>query len=166
MTEAPKADDAALAAFMEYFRKNYPGPDTIIVWPDWHSPKIFRAARHALFTPEALAASPEVQALIAAELAALQDPLVVHLNMVAGKIAKPLPSQLIHIYGEDVIRAACLALIREAEARGMERAAGMCGRYVTPYGRSGSTPDAVEGAVHGVGVAIRAEAAAIRETKT
>ena len=39
-------------------------------------------------------------------LAALEDPLVVHLNMVAGKIAKPLPSQLAHIYGEDVIRAA------------------------------------------------------------
>lgn len=38
-------------------------------------------------------------------LEALQDPLVVHLNMLAGKIAKPLPSQLVHIYGEEVIAA-------------------------------------------------------------
>lgn len=27
----------------EWFRKNYPGPDTIIHNPDWHAPKIFRA---------------------------------------------------------------------------------------------------------------------------
>lgn len=53
-------------------------------------------------------------ARVAAELAALQDPLVVHLNMVAGKIAKPLPSQLVHIYGEDTIRAALDAMISRA----------------------------------------------------
>lgn len=41
-------DETALAAFSEWFRKNYPGPDTIIHKPDWHAPKIFRAARHAL----------------------------------------------------------------------------------------------------------------------
>ena len=33
-----------LARFMEYFRTNYPGPNTIIVKPDWHSPKIYSAA--------------------------------------------------------------------------------------------------------------------------
>lgn len=65
--DTPKTEDAALAAFMDYFRKNYPGPDTIIGRPDWHSPKIFRAARHALFTPTVLAADPAVKALIAAE---------------------------------------------------------------------------------------------------
>jgi hypothetical protein len=30
--------------FMEYFRRNYPGPDTIIHKPDWHAPKIYAAA--------------------------------------------------------------------------------------------------------------------------
>lgn len=30
--------------FMEYFRTNYPGPNTIICSPDWHAPKIYRAA--------------------------------------------------------------------------------------------------------------------------
>lgn len=63
--DVTKTEEAALAEFMEYFRKNYPGPETIIGKPDWHSPKIFRAARHALFTPTALAADPAVKALIA-----------------------------------------------------------------------------------------------------
>lgn len=39
--------DAGLIQFAEWFRKNYPGPDTIIHKPDWHAPKIYRAARHA-----------------------------------------------------------------------------------------------------------------------
>ena len=30
--------------FMSYFRQNYPGPHTIISKPDWHAPKIYRAA--------------------------------------------------------------------------------------------------------------------------
>lgn len=36
------------AAFTEWFRKNYPGPDAIIHNPDWHAPKIYRAATHDL----------------------------------------------------------------------------------------------------------------------
>ena len=40
--------EKALAAFMEYFRTNYPGPDTIISRPDWHAPKVFRAVEYAL----------------------------------------------------------------------------------------------------------------------
>lgn len=39
--------DAGLIQFAEWFRKNYPGPDTVIHKPDWHAPKIYRAARHA-----------------------------------------------------------------------------------------------------------------------
>lgn len=35
-------------AFTEWFRKNYPGPDTIIHKPDWHAPKIYRAATRDL----------------------------------------------------------------------------------------------------------------------
>jgi hypothetical protein len=43
-----EAREKALATFMEYFRTNYPGPDTIICKPDWHAPKIFRAVEAAL----------------------------------------------------------------------------------------------------------------------
>jgi len=53
---APELDPAEIARLMEaaqtefadYFRRNYPGPDTIIGKPDWHSPKIFRSATHRL----------------------------------------------------------------------------------------------------------------------
>ena len=45
---APFDEAAALEHFSDYFRRNYPGPDTIIGRPDWHSPKIFRAALHAI----------------------------------------------------------------------------------------------------------------------
>ena len=34
----------ATQLFTEYFVKNYPGPDTIICDPNWHAPRIFRAA--------------------------------------------------------------------------------------------------------------------------
>lgn len=39
---------AALAAFTEYFVRNYPGPDTIIHNPNWHAPKLFAAAAKAI----------------------------------------------------------------------------------------------------------------------
>lgn len=47
------ADDAALREFTEYFVKNYPGPHTIIMDPNWHAPRIFRAAKRALRTSPA-----------------------------------------------------------------------------------------------------------------
>lgn len=52
-TAAQPAPDAvaeadAFDAFAQWFRKNYPGPDTIIHKPDWHSQRIFRAVKHAL----------------------------------------------------------------------------------------------------------------------
>ena len=47
--------------FMLWFRKNYPGPDTIIHKPDWHAPKIYRAAIHAA---RADLARPKVKALV------------------------------------------------------------------------------------------------------
>lgn len=40
--------EKALAAFVGWFRANYPGPNTIICKPDWHAPKVFRAVEHAL----------------------------------------------------------------------------------------------------------------------
>jgi hypothetical protein len=40
--------DEALAAFTEWFCRNYPGPDTIIHKPTWHAPRVFRAAVDAL----------------------------------------------------------------------------------------------------------------------
>jgi hypothetical protein len=39
---------AAEREFTEYFVRNYPGPDTIIHDPNWHAPKLFRAAKRAL----------------------------------------------------------------------------------------------------------------------
>lgn len=42
-------DDKALADFTEYFVSNYPGPNTRISDPTWHAPRIFRAAKRAIF---------------------------------------------------------------------------------------------------------------------
>lgn len=94
----------------------------------------------------------------------LIDPNAVHMNMLRGTLAKPSVDQIVHIYGPEALAASpdVAKLVGDAEARGMERAAGMCARYVTPYGRSGSSMDLVEGAVHRMAIAIRAEAAAIR----
>jgi hypothetical protein len=44
----PAARDEALAEFTQYFSKNYPGPDTVIRDPNWHAPKLFKAALHAI----------------------------------------------------------------------------------------------------------------------
>ena len=43
-------DTRALAEFTEYFVSNYPGPQTIISDPNWHAPRIFRAAKRAIFS--------------------------------------------------------------------------------------------------------------------
>jgi len=40
--------DEALASFTAWFCRNYPGPDTIIHKPEWHAPKVFRAAESAI----------------------------------------------------------------------------------------------------------------------
>lgn len=48
MKLTPDERTAALATFAEYFVKNYPGPHTIIGDPNWHAPKVFRAALHAI----------------------------------------------------------------------------------------------------------------------
>jgi hypothetical protein len=40
--------DEALANFSGWFCRNYPGPDTIIHKPEWHAPKVFRAAADAI----------------------------------------------------------------------------------------------------------------------
>jgi hypothetical protein len=40
-----------------------------------------------------------------AEVEALKDPNVVHVNMLRGGIARPSLAQIIHIYGEEAIRA-------------------------------------------------------------
>lgn len=38
--------------------------------------------------------------------AALSDPVAVHINMLRGVIAKPTLAQIVHLYGEDALRAA------------------------------------------------------------
>lgn len=50
-------------------------------------------------------AADRIEAL-EAEITALSDPVVVHVNMLRGGIAKPSLAQIIHIYGEEAIRAA------------------------------------------------------------
>ena len=47
--------------FTKYFVENYPGPETIIHDPNWHAPKIFRAAKAALES-EAAALEKELKA--------------------------------------------------------------------------------------------------------
>lgn len=46
--DSPAPADTGLppgeAEFAAWFRKNYPGPDTVIHDPDWHAPRIYRAA--------------------------------------------------------------------------------------------------------------------------
>lgn len=42
-----KTEDSALAEFTEYFVTNYP-TNCIIGKPEWHAPKIFRAAKYAI----------------------------------------------------------------------------------------------------------------------
>ena len=44
----PESTDEALANFTAWFCRNYPGPDTLIHRPEWHAPKVFRAASDAL----------------------------------------------------------------------------------------------------------------------
>ena len=58
----PEPTDEALANFTAWFCRNYPGPDTLIHRPEWHAPKVFRAAADAIArwgrpTPEAVAVS-------------------------------------------------------------------------------------------------------------
>ncbi|OKP69609.1 hypothetical protein BTE77_27855 [Ensifer adhaerens] len=49
--------------FMEYFCRNYPGPDTVIFDPKWHAPKLFRAATHKLLETLSIAGEGKVKAL-------------------------------------------------------------------------------------------------------
>ena len=58
----PEPTDEALANFTAWFCRNYPGPDTLIHRPEWHAPKVFRAASDALArwgrpTPQPVAVS-------------------------------------------------------------------------------------------------------------
>lgn len=45
--EAPAGYDAACNMFTSYFVRNYPGPDTLIHKPEWHAPRLFKAAYYA-----------------------------------------------------------------------------------------------------------------------
>jgi hypothetical protein len=49
-------------------------------------------------------------------LEALRDPNVVHVNMLRGSIARPSVAQIIHIYGEDTLRAALNPVTNEGES--------------------------------------------------
>ena len=67
--------DTEAERFAEWFRQNYPGPDTIIGRPDWHAPKIYRAATHELRKAlEAAEAERDALREALAPFAALPDP--------------------------------------------------------------------------------------------
>jgi hypothetical protein len=57
----PEPLDEGLAEFTAYFVKNYPGPDTIIGRPEWHAPKIFRAAQWAIRNAKPSAGVPTTE---------------------------------------------------------------------------------------------------------
>lgn len=68
------------------------------------------ASAHTADKPahSAFANSENVNDLLAAmsQVRALENPNVVHLNMLRGVIAKPTLAQIIHLYGAEAIRAA------------------------------------------------------------
>lgn len=72
MTDRINQEVAALAAFSEYFVKNYPGPRTIICDPTWHAPRIFRAALYALEQAGLLTTPDEPPVLSEAAVKALE----------------------------------------------------------------------------------------------
>lgn len=69
------APDFGASAFADYFRRNYPGPDTIITNPDWHAPRIYRAAvvSYLAGSPPPSAAPTDNTALVDAAKDAADD---------------------------------------------------------------------------------------------
>lgn len=67
-TSDDSSSDKALEVFSDYFRHNYPGPDTIIHKPDWHAPRLFSAdaiARYGRSTPAPVpVAKPDVDPIL------------------------------------------------------------------------------------------------------
>jgi hypothetical protein len=59
-----------------------------------------------ILTVAALRAISTAIAEAEAERAVLADPAAVHLNMLRGGIAKPSVANIIHLYGEETLRAA------------------------------------------------------------
>jgi hypothetical protein len=59
--EPQGASGEALVNFTAWFCRNYPGPDTIIHKPEWHAPKVFRAAADALARSGRPAIEPVVE---------------------------------------------------------------------------------------------------------
>ena len=64
----PEPGDEALANFTAWFCRNYPGPDTLIHRPEWHAPKVFRAAADAIARWGRPAAAPVPEPVAVSEL--------------------------------------------------------------------------------------------------
>ena len=62
--------------FMLWFRVNYPGgrSGTIIIDPDWHAPKIYRAAIAASPLPELLELAKETEAFLESVMLVRAEP--------------------------------------------------------------------------------------------
>lgn len=70
--------------FMEYFRSNYPGPNTVIARPDWHAPKIYRAAIAASAHDDLLEACKAAVSWLAANAGRMQANEFTHPEAVAN----------------------------------------------------------------------------------
>lgn len=80
--------------FMEYFRRNYPGPSTIISSPDYHSPKIYRAAIACSPFQDLIKAAEAALALMDNSRAEEGDPLREHQDRIHGPVREPLRQAL------------------------------------------------------------------------
>lgn len=67
---------AALETFAAYFVQNYPGPHTIISDPNWHAPKIFRAALYAIESESPIDARREAFTVLASAMQKFAPDLV------------------------------------------------------------------------------------------
>ena len=89
--------------FMEWFRKNYPGPETIIHKPDWHAPRVYRAAIHAARADICDPQDERVKAL-EAENARLREALTPSGDTKAAYIGEfSMPSPIIDEHGDEVM---------------------------------------------------------------
>lgn len=80
--------------FTEYFRKNYPGPSTIISSPDYHSPKIYRAAIACSDFQPLIKAAETTLAFMDRVRAEEGDPLRALQDRTHGPVREPLREAL------------------------------------------------------------------------
>lgn len=115
MTEQTKTP---LEQFTEYFVQNYPGPNTIIANPNWHAPKIFRAAEHAIGLRQLETELSTQSALLADMRAALEAMYEQCDSLEDFKFTRDLPPHEAQQNWDDARYAARKVLARAADIGG------------------------------------------------